>query len=71
MQELKLVKRVILPHNHTMPIFTDTHAHLYLHQFDEDRAEMMQRALTNGVTKIFLPNVDSETIADLYQLADD
>ncbi len=53
-----------------MPIFTDTHAHLYLHQFDEDRAEMMQRALTNGVTKIFLPNVDSETIADLYQLAD-
>lgn len=53
-----------------MPVFTDTHAHLYFHQFDHDRNAMIQRALNNGVTRLFLPNVDSETIAAMYQTID-
>lgn len=53
-----------------MPVLADTHAHLYFHQFDHDRSTMIQRALNNGVTRLFLPNVDSQTIAALYQTAD-
>ncbi|MBO6201763.1 MAG: TatD family hydrolase [Chryseobacterium sp.] len=39
----------------------DTHTHLYSDQFDEDRTEMIQRALDKGVEKFFLPAIDSET----------
>lgn len=46
----------------------DTHAHLYLPQFEDDRAEMMERAQNNGVQKIYLPNVDSETIPSMLAL---
>ncbi len=41
--------------------FIDTHAHLYLPQFDNDHAEMMARTLAAGVEKIYLPAIDSET----------
>ena len=39
----------------------DTHTHLYSEQFDNDRAEAIQRALDKGVKKFFLPAIDSET----------
>lgn len=39
----------------------DTHAHLYARQFDHDRDAMLNRADTEGVKKIFLPAIDSET----------
>lgn len=42
-------------------IMIDTHTHLYSEQFDEDRTEMIQRALDKGVEKFFLPAIDSET----------
>lgn len=38
----------------------DTHTHLYSNQFDEDRTEMIQRALDKGVTMFFLPAIDSQ-----------
>lgn len=47
----------------------DTHAHLYHKQFDADREDMLQRALDAGVTKLFLPNVDHESIAAMDTLA--
>ncbi len=37
----------------------DTHTHLYSDQFDEDRDAMIERALSNGVEKFFLPAIDS------------
>jgi len=37
----------------------DTHAHLYAEAFDEDRDEMIQRALEAGVHHFFLPAIDS------------
>jgi len=40
-------------------IITDTHAHLYSEQFDEDRNEMVHRALNAGVSRFFLPAIDS------------
>jgi len=40
-------------------ILTDTHTHLYSEAFDEDRAEMMQRAFDNNVQRMFVPAIDS------------
>lgn len=39
----------------------DTHAHLYSRQFQSDRDAVMERAFTEGVTKIFLPAIDDES----------
>lgn len=39
----------------------DTHTHLYSEEFDEDRKEMIARALANGVSKFYLPAINSET----------
>ncbi len=47
---------------------TDTHTHLYLEQFDVDRDAMMQRAIAAGVERMYLPNVDSRTIAPMLAL---
>lgn len=38
---------------------TDTHAHLYVEAFDDDREEMMERALNCGVERFFIPAIDS------------
>ena len=51
-------------------MITDTHTHLYSEQFDEDRAAMMQRAKDAGVTRFFIPAIDSsytERMLDLEQ----
>ncbi len=50
-------------------MFIDTHSHLYDEQFDDDRAEVLQRAFAAGAGKIFLPNINAETIAPMLQLA--
>jgi TatD DNase family protein len=39
--------------------FVDTHCHLYLQEFDDDRKIAIQRSIDSGVTKILLPNIDS------------
>lgn len=52
-------------------MMTDTHAHLYLEDFDNDRKALMQRALDNGVTKVFLPNIDGSTIEPLLKMEKD
>jgi TatD DNase family protein len=49
-------------------IFTDTHTHLYAEEFDSDRAEMMQNALSNGVTRFFVPAIDSTCTQLMYEL---
>lgn len=47
---------------------TDTHTHLYTEEFDIDRDEMMQRALNAGVTRFFIPAIDSNSIQKMYAL---
>lgn len=49
-------------------IFTDTHTHLYSEEFDNDQAEMMQRAIENGVQKLFVPSIDSSYTKKMYEL---
>ena len=45
----------------------DTHTHLYLSHFDDDRQQVIKRALDQGVAKMILPNIDKTTIHQLYQ----
>tara|TARA_R110002073_G_scaffold4213_1_gene27926 strand:+ start:64188 stop:64955 length:768 start_codon:yes stop_codon:yes gene_type:complete len=49
-------------------IITDTHTHLYSEQFDSDRSEMIQRALDLGVSRFFIPAIDSSYTAAMLQL---
>lgn len=49
-------------------IITDTHAHLYSDQFDEDRNEVIQRALDAGVTRLFIPAIDSTFLEPMLKL---
>jgi TatD DNase family protein len=49
-------------------IITDTHTHLYSEEFDLDRAEMMQRAIENGVTRFFVPAIDSTCTQAMYEV---
>ncbi len=46
----------------------DTHAHLYLDEFRQDRNEVISRAKDVGVKRIYLPNINSETIHSMYEL---
>ena len=46
----------------------DTHTHLFAEEFDNDRAEMIQRATSDGVKKMFLPNIDASSIASMFKL---
>ncbi|MFM8256432.1 MAG: TatD family hydrolase [Bacteroidota bacterium] len=39
----------------------DTHAHLYLPEFESDRVAMLERARNEGVEKIYLPAIDAAT----------
>ncbi|MEP7267468.1 MAG: TatD family hydrolase [Saprospiraceae bacterium] len=48
----------------------DTHAHLYVKEFSNDRLEMVERAKAAGVSKIFLPNIDVDTIPQMKELVD-
>jgi TatD DNase family protein len=47
---------------------TDTHTHLYSHEFDQDRDAMIQRAIDNGVTRFFIPAIDSACNQSMYEL---
>lgn len=51
-------------------MLTDTHTHLDAEQFDEDRGEVIQRALDNGITRIINIGFNRETIPTSMQLAE-
>ena len=49
-------------------MFTDTHTHLYADEFDVDRTETIEKAIENGVTKFFIPSIDSNFTDKMYAL---
>jgi TatD DNase family protein len=49
--------------------WTDTHCHLYVAEFDQDRDDMVERAFRNGVSQMMMPNIDLESIDRLAALA--
>ena len=52
----------------TTTTITDTHTHLYAEEFDQDRNEMMQRAMDAGVSRFFIPAIDSTCTQAMYDL---
>lgn len=48
--------------------FIDTHSHLYLPQFDDDRQATVARMIAEGVKKVYLPAIDSKTHAAMLAL---
>ncbi|MDL2221536.1 TatD family hydrolase [Parabacteroides sp. OttesenSCG-928-N08] len=48
----------------------DTHCHLYLEEFDDDRELLIQEAIESGIERLLLPNVDASTIERMYALCD-
>lgn len=46
----------------------DTHCHLYLKEFSEDIAAVMERAQAAGISRFYLPAIDSEVIPDMLAL---
>jgi TatD DNase family protein len=49
-------------------MFIDTHTHLYSEEFNEDRTAVINTAISNSVTKLYLPNIDSNSIDGMLQL---
>tara|TARA_Y100000385_G_scaffold290402_1_gene363362 strand:- start:411 stop:1172 length:762 start_codon:yes stop_codon:yes gene_type:complete len=47
----------------------DTHTHLYLEKFHDDIDDVMQRAKDSDVGLMLLPNIDSETMDSVFELA--
>ncbi|MGD1842299.1 MAG: TatD family hydrolase [Thermonemataceae bacterium] len=42
--------------------FVDTHAHIYLEPFQKDLSDTLERAFSEEVTQIIMPNIDHTTI---------
>jgi len=47
----------------------DTHAHLFLENFDQDIAEVIEHARQKGVEMILLPHIDSESTQAMLHLS--
>lgn len=50
---------------------TDTHTHLYSSEFDADRNLVIENAVSKGVSRFFLPAIDSETHEKMLALEAD
>lgn len=46
----------------------DTHSHIYLPEFDEDRDAVVSRAIDAGVRTVLLPNIDASTMPALLDM---
>jgi TatD DNase family protein len=40
----------------------DTHTHLYLPEFDADRDEVVSRAVSSGIVKMLMPNINIDSV---------
>lgn len=51
--------------------FIDTHTHLYGEEFDNDRAEVVRRAIDAGAEKLFLPNENSRSLPRILKMSEE
>ncbi len=47
----------------------DTHTHIYLPEFDNDRDQVVERALVSGVEKLLMPNTDQDSFPRMMAAA--
>jgi TatD DNase family protein len=48
----------------------DTHTHLYLPEFDDDRDSVVENAVSSGIEKMLMPNIDIRSLAPMYAAED-
>ena len=46
----------------------DTHSHLFVEEFSEDLPSVIQRAKDVGVERVFMPNIDDESLEDMLKV---
>ncbi|MEQ8583422.1 MAG: TatD family hydrolase [Marinoscillum sp.] len=51
-------------------ILIDSHAHIYTDEFKADIEEVIARAREVGVDRIYMPNIDHESIDDMLNMAE-
>lgn len=51
-----------------MNYFIDTHAHIYLSDFDKDGTDLIARSVDVGVERIFMPNIDHTSIDSMLEM---
>jgi TatD DNase family protein len=49
----------------------DTHAHIYLPEFDKDREQVILNAKNNGVERILMPAIDSSTHENMVKVEEE
>ncbi|WP_185877446.1 TatD family hydrolase [Blattabacterium cuenoti] len=47
---------------------TDTHAHLYMKDFNNDIDNVINRSIKEGITKILIPSVNNSTVQNIIKL---
>lgn len=48
--------------------YIDTHAHIYSPKFSQDITEVMERVEEAGVSRVYMPNIDQESIASMLEM---
>jgi len=48
--------------------FVDTHAHIYSDKFADDRPSVIDQSMKAGVGRIYMPNVDSNSIPSMLEV---
>lgn len=51
--------------------FVDTHTHLFVSEFDEDRKTVVQRAVEAGVTKLCLPSITEASLPAIMDMCEE
>ena len=51
-------------------ILIDTHTHLYLEEFDEDRKQVVENSIDDNIRYMLLPNIDSSYIKPMMNLCE-
>ena len=49
----------------------DTHCHIYLEHFDDDLEEVLERAADAGITDIFMPAINFDSLSKMESLSHD
>ena len=49
---------------------TDTHAHVYEPEYDADREDVIERARAAGVKRVYLPNINEDSVPRMMALAE-
>jgi len=49
-------------------IFIDTHTHLYLNAFDDDREDVVNKAIEKNIEIMLLPNIDRTSMESMHSL---